>query len=98
MAEITRVRTVKTHETVYRGREGTSDTTLMERVRVTSIKANQLDVTVLYDLAHALQLAGITKGGIVTAQRSEAGHLTQLIVEADVAVEEEEPPPAGATS
>lgn len=94
MAEITRVRTVKTQETVYRGREGTQDTTLVERVRVVSMQGPRLDVGVIFDLAHALEHAGVTKGGVVTATRNEGGQLTQLIVEAEVAVEEE-PPPAG---
>jgi hypothetical protein len=96
MAEITRVRTVKTHETVYRGREGTEDTKLTERVRVASLKGKGLDVGTIFDLAHALEHAGITRGGVVTGLRDEAGHLTQLIVEAEVAVEEEPSPAAGA--
>lgn len=85
MAEIVRWKTETSQETVYRNRQGTAEVTNTERVRVSSLRSDRLDVSVLFDLVHALDVAGVTKG-LVSAHRSDAGHLTQLVVEAVIEV------------
>ena len=83
MAEIIRTRQVVTKQNFSRRDPGEPVGTTVETVTVRSILSDRLDVSVLRDLVAALDAANIHRG-TVTAFKSDVGHLTQLVVEAEL--------------
>lgn len=88
MAEIVTTRQTVTRKNLVREEMRDEQTRTTEITVVRSLRASILDVSVLRNLVAALDEAAIPGRALVTAERSQEGHLVQLTVRHEMEIAE----------